>query len=169
MLQVSVAHLHAVDKSKYTTKNPPVYGNHPVPRLAQMMEVESLTVRVDNSQIEGLMVSGRLYGASAKGWSGESGNLITRYAWQTADIVLDISMFGMLVDRGWSCAGVLVSGCLHTDTLACARPLEAPLNRFNSHCRSIYCCNVHMSADSSQVVKQEQGAVSCVASSLILL
>lgn len=43
------------------------------------MEIDVVTVRCDHSQIAGWMLSARLHGASAKGWSGESGNIITRY------------------------------------------------------------------------------------------
>ena len=42
------------------------------------MEVDAVTLRVDHSRSEGWMLSSRLHGASAKGWSGESGNFITR-------------------------------------------------------------------------------------------
>ena len=77
-VQATVLQLHASDRSKYTTKIPKIYGVYPVPRLAQVMTIDSLTVRVDHSQAEGLLVSGRLRGAAAKGWPGESGSMISR-------------------------------------------------------------------------------------------
>lgn len=76
---MTVAQLYALDKAKYHTKNPKIYGNHAVPRLAQIMEIDAVTVRFDQSQAEGWMLSSQLHGASAKGWSGETGNFITRY------------------------------------------------------------------------------------------
>lgn len=71
--------LHATDRSKYNSKVPKIYGCYSVPRLAQVMTIDSLTVRVDHSQTNGLLVSGRLTGAAARGWPGESGNIISRY------------------------------------------------------------------------------------------
>ena len=71
--------LHAADKSKYTSKVPKIFGTYPVPRLAQVMTIDSFTVRVDHSQADGLLVSGRLSGAAAKGWAGENGNIISRF------------------------------------------------------------------------------------------
>lgn len=44
------------------------------------MEIDAVTVRFDQSQSEGWMLSSQLHGASAKGWAGESGNFITRYS-----------------------------------------------------------------------------------------
>lgn len=46
------------------------------------MTIDSLTIRVDHAQSEGLLVSGRLSGAAARGWPGESGNIISRFAAQ---------------------------------------------------------------------------------------
>ena len=43
------------------------------------MTIDSLTVRVDHSGADGLLVSGRLTGAAARGWPGESGNIISRF------------------------------------------------------------------------------------------
>ena len=77
-LQATMLQLHASDRSKYRSKNPKIYGTYPVPRLAQVMSIDSLTVRLDQSQGEGLLVSGRLLGATAKGWPGESGSMISR-------------------------------------------------------------------------------------------
>ena len=77
-LQATVRQLHATDKSKYTSKNPQIFGTYPVPRLAQVMTIDSFTVRVDHGRVDGLLVSGRLSGAAAKGWPGESGNIISR-------------------------------------------------------------------------------------------
>ena len=70
--------LHATDRSKYTSKIPKIYGCYSVPRLAQVMTIDNLTVRVDHSQADGLLVSGRLSGAAARGWPSESGNIISR-------------------------------------------------------------------------------------------
>ena len=77
-VQATLLQLHASDRSQYISKNPKIYGTYSVPRLAQVMSIDSLTVRVDHSQADGLLVSGRLMGATAKGWPGESGSIISR-------------------------------------------------------------------------------------------
>lgn len=77
-VQATLLQLHASDRSQYISKNPKIYGTYSVPRLAQVMSIDSLTVRVDHSRADGLLVSGRLMGASAKGWPGESGSMISR-------------------------------------------------------------------------------------------
>lgn len=79
-MQATILQLHATDRSKYNSKIPKIYGRYSVPRLAQVMTIDSLTVRVDHAQGEGLLVSGRLSGAAARGWPGESGNIISRFA-----------------------------------------------------------------------------------------
>lgn len=78
-MQATLLQLHATDRSKYNSKIPKIYGCYSVPRLAQVMTIDSLTVRVDHSQADGLLVSGRLTGAAARGWPGESGNIISRF------------------------------------------------------------------------------------------
>lgn len=77
-VQATLLQLHASDRSQYISKNPKIYGMYSVPRLAQVMSIDSLTVRVDHSQADGLLVSGRLMGATAKGWPGETGSMISR-------------------------------------------------------------------------------------------
>ncbi len=77
-VQATLLQLHASDRSQYISKNPKIYGTYSVPRLAQVMSIDSLTVRVDHSWADGLLVSGRLMGATAKGWPGESGSMISR-------------------------------------------------------------------------------------------
>ncbi len=77
-VQATLLQLHASDRSQYISKNPKIYGTYSVPRLAQVMSIDSLTVRVDHSRADGLLVSGRLMGATAKGWPGESGSMISR-------------------------------------------------------------------------------------------
>ena len=77
-VQATLLQLHASDRSQYISKNPKIYGTYSVPRLAQVMSIDSLTMRVDHSQADGLLVSGRLMGATAKGWPGESGSMISR-------------------------------------------------------------------------------------------
>ena len=79
-IQATVLQLHASDRSKYNNKIPKIYGCYSVPRLAQVTTIDSLTVRVDHSQADGLVVSGRLLGAAARGWPYESGNIISRSA-----------------------------------------------------------------------------------------
>lgn len=79
-VQATLLQLHASDRSEYYSKVPKIFGCYSVPRLAQVMTIDSLTVRVDHSQADGLLVSGRLLGAAARGWSGESGNIISRSA-----------------------------------------------------------------------------------------
>ena len=79
-VQATLLHLHASDRSRYYSKVPKIFGCYSVPRLAQVMTIDSLTVRVDHSQTVGLLVSGRLFGAAARGWPGESGNIISRSA-----------------------------------------------------------------------------------------
>ena len=79
-MQATVLQLHASDRSKYNSKVPKIFGCYSVPRLAQVMTIDSLTVRVDHSQADGLLVSGRLLGAAARGWPHESGNIISRSA-----------------------------------------------------------------------------------------
>ena len=76
--QATILQLHASDRSRYISKNPKIYGKYCVPRLAQLMSIDSLTVRVDHSQADGLLVSGRLLGAAATGWPRESGSMISR-------------------------------------------------------------------------------------------
>ena len=77
-VQATLLQLHASDRSQYISKNPKIYATYSVPRLAQVMSIDSLTVRVDHSRADGLLVSGRLMGATAKGWPGESGSMISR-------------------------------------------------------------------------------------------
>lgn len=77
-VQATLLQLHASDRSQYISRNPKIYGTYSVPRLAQVMGIDSLTVRVDHSRANGLLVSGRLMGATAKGWPGESGSMISR-------------------------------------------------------------------------------------------
>ncbi|DBA81627.1 TPA: hypothetical protein ACH3X1_007382 [Trebouxia sp. C0004] len=81
--KATLLQLHASDRSQYTSKNPKIYGIYSVPRLAQVMSIDSLTVRVDHSRADGLLVSGRLMGATAKGWPGESGSMISRLTSKT--------------------------------------------------------------------------------------
>ena len=71
---------HASDRSKYNSKVPKIFGCYSVPRLAQVMTIDSLTIRVDHSHADGLLVSGRLLGAAARGWPHESGSIISRSA-----------------------------------------------------------------------------------------
>ncbi len=78
-VQATMLQLHASDRSQYISKNPKIYGTYSVPRLAQVMSIDSLTVRVNHSRADGLLVSGRLMGATAKGWPGESGSMISRW------------------------------------------------------------------------------------------
>ncbi|KAA6426735.1 MAG: vacuolar sorting-associated 13F-like [Trebouxia sp. A1-2] len=81
--KATLLQLHASDRSQYISRNPKIYGTYSVPRLAQVMGIDSLTVRVDHSRANGLLVSGRLMGATAKGWPGESGSMISRLTSKT--------------------------------------------------------------------------------------
>ncbi|KAL0051145.1 hypothetical protein WJX82_002690 [Trebouxia sp. C0006] len=112
--KATLLQLHASDRSQYISKNPKIYGMYSVPRLAQVMSIDSLTVRVDHSQADGLLVSGRLMGATAKGWPGESGSMISRLTSKTP-AQAEFTVYNT-VDR-LQTSITLQDGCFGTATL----------------------------------------------------
>ena len=73
-VQASVSKIAILDASVYTKSPPCIWGSWP--RLARQLAVQRLTLRVESSQSDGLMVSGRLQDATADGFPGETGNFI---------------------------------------------------------------------------------------------
>ena len=77
-LQANLGKLSLTDSSSYEISPPRVWGS--LPRLAHDISIEQTLVLVEHSSTEGLILSVKLHGAEARGFSREPGSFIRRSA-----------------------------------------------------------------------------------------